>query len=153
LVELTASLEDNKSEQTLNNLGQYYLKTGDKSKALSNYKEALKQNPNDFKLIKDVLLLQLDTGNFKDVITESENALELFPAQPILYLVNAVANNKLSNYDKAIENLEIGLDFLVDDPKMEADYYSELSIAYKGVNNINKSQTFANKAQALKAQQ
>ncbi|WP_400075874.1 tetratricopeptide repeat protein [Winogradskyella sp. R77965] len=153
LVDITALVDENKDAQTHSDLGHYYLKAGDKAKALSNFKEALKQDPNDFKLIKDVLLLQLDIKDYKAVINDGERALELYPAQPILYLVNGVANNNLNQYKKAIDNLEMGLDFLVDNPVMEADFYSELSIAYKALNNISKSETFAKKAQALKAQQ
>ena len=113
----------------------------------------MSQNPNDFKLIKDVLLLQLDMENYNAVIEQSNSALELYPAQPILYLVNGVANNNLGKHKKAIDNLEMGIDFLIENPKMQSDFYSELSIAYKGINNINKSETFAKKAQAIKAQQ
>ena len=153
LVDITALVDDNKNAQTHSDLGQYYLKAGDKVKALSNFKEALKQNPNDFKLIKDVLLLQLDIKDYKAVLIDSERALELYPAQPILYLVNGVANNHLNQSKKAIDNLEMGLDFLVDNPNMEADFYSELSLAYKTLNNINKSETFAKKAEDIKAQQ
>ena len=47
----------------------------------------------------------------------------------------------------------MGLDYLVENLKMEADFYSELSIAYKTINNITKSEAFAKKAQAIKAQQ
>ncbi|MCT4630163.1 tetratricopeptide repeat protein [Winogradskyella sp.] len=153
LVEITAMVDDNKNAQTHSDLGRYYLKSGDKTKALFHFKEALKQDSNDFKLIKDVLLLQLDMEDYAAVVKSSNNALELYPAQPILYLVNGVANNKQGDYKKAIDNLEMGLDFLIDNPNMEADFYSELSIAYKAINNINKSNTFAKKAQALKAQQ
>ena len=153
LVTITDLIDDRKNVQTLSNLGEYYLKAGDKPKALVSFKEALKQEPNDFKLIKKTLLLELDLEDYKTVVKGSEDALELYPAQPILYLVNAVANNKLGDYKKAIDYLEIGLDFLVDNPNMEADFYSELSLAYKGVNNISKSETFAKKAQQIKAQQ
>ncbi|SDG73799.1 Tetratricopeptide repeat-containing protein [Winogradskyella thalassocola] len=152
LIDITSLIDGNKDAQTHSDLGQYYLKAGDKAKALSNFKEALKQSPNDFKLIKDVLLLQLDLKDYNAVVTDSERALELYPAQPILYLVNAVANNNLGAPKKAIDNLEMGLDFLIDNPSMEADFYSELSIAYKTLNNISKSETFAKKAKALKAQ-
>jgi tetratricopeptide (TPR) repeat protein len=100
-----------------------------------------------------VLLLQLDIEDYKTVITDSESALELYPAQPFLYLVNGVANNKLKQYQTAVDYLETGLDFLVDNPQMEADFYSELSIAYRNLNNINKSETFAKKAQSIKVQQ
>ena len=153
LIDITALVDDNKDAQTHSDLAQYYLKAGDKVKALSNYKEALKQKPNDFKLIKDVLLLQIDLEDYKTVVTDSESALELYHAQPILYLVNGVAHNKLNNSKKAIDSLEMGLDFLIDNPKMEADFYSELSVAFGALNNISKSEAFAKKAQALKAQQ
>jgi tetratricopeptide (TPR) repeat protein len=153
LIEITSLIDDNKDEQTYTDLGQYYLKSGDKAKALYNFKEALKQDPNDFKLIKDVLLLQLDLEDYDAVIKDSNSALELYPAQPILYLVNGVANNHKGNFKRALDNLELGLDFLIENPKMEADFYSELSIAYKGLNNISKSETFAKKAKELKAQQ
>ncbi|WP_339752767.1 tetratricopeptide repeat protein [uncultured Winogradskyella sp.] len=153
LINIMVLVDENKDAQTHSDLGQYYLKAGDKVKALSNFKEALKQDPSDFKLIKDVLLLQLDIKDYIAVINDSESALELYPAQPILYLVNGVANNNLEHYKKAIDNLEMGLDFLIDNPNMEADFYSQLSIAYKALNNIIKSETFAKKAQAIKAQQ
>nr|WP_254453218.1 tetratricopeptide repeat protein [Winogradskyella undariae] len=149
-MDITSLIDDNKDAQTHSDLGHYYLKAGDKVKALSNFKEALKQNPNDFKLIKDVLLLQLDIKDYNAVIIDSERALELYPAQPILYLVNGVAQNNSGEPKKAIDNLEMGLDFLIDNPSMEADFYSELSIAYKAINNISKSETFAKKAKALK---
>ncbi|WP_092445998.1 tetratricopeptide repeat protein [Winogradskyella sediminis] len=152
LIDITSLVDGDKDAQTHSDLGQYYLKAGDKAKALLNFKEALKQSPKDFKLIKDVLLLQLDVKDYNAVITDSERALELYPAQPILYLVNAVANNNLKAPKKAIESLEMGLDFLIDNPKMEADFYSELSIAYKALNNISKSEAFAKKAKDLKAQ-
>ncbi|WP_246288452.1 tetratricopeptide repeat protein [Winogradskyella costae] len=152
LIDITSLIDGNKDAQTHSDLGHYYLKAGDKAKALSNFKEALKQSPKDFKLIKDVLLLQLDIKDYNSVITDSERALELYPAQPILYLVNAVANNNLNAPKKSIDSLEMGLDYLIDNPNMEADFYSELSTAYKALNNISKSEAFAKKAKALKAQ-
>lgn len=153
LVEITASVDDSKDAKTLSDLGEYYLKSGDKAKALQNYKDALKQEPNDFKLLRDVLLLQIDLKQFNDALSQSNEALELYPAQPILYLLNGVANNNLRKAKQAIESLENGLDFLIENPKMEADFYTQLSIAYKLDNNINKAEAFTKKAEALKAQQ
>ena len=63
--------------------------------------------------------------------------------------MNGVAHNKLKTYQNAVDSLEMGLEFLVDNPKMEIDFYSELSISYKGLNNINTSETFAKKAETL----
>lgn len=149
LIEITALVSDDKSVKTLLELGNYYLQMNDKEKALGYFEEALKQEPNNFKIIKDVLLLQVDLNKNEVVVQNSNEALELYPAQPILYLVNGVAHNKLNQPEKAIESLEMGLEFIIDDPKMEADFYTQLSEAYKLSNNISQSESFAKKAAAL----
>ena len=149
LVDVTALVDNDKSKKTLLELGQYYLKSGDKTKALSYYEEALRQEPSNYNIIKDVLLLQLELNQNDKVVAKSNQALELYPAQPIFYLLNGVANNKLKQPKQAIESLETGLDYIIDDPKMEADFYTQLSTAYKLNNNISKSETFAKKAQAI----
>lgn len=153
LVEITALIDDNKSEKTLNELAQYHLKVGDKEKALGYYEQILEDNPNDFNTIKDVLLLRLDLNKNNEVVKLSSETLELYPAQAILYLVNGVANIKLNEPKKAIESLEMGMDFVIDDNAMLSDFYSQLSKAYELTNNITKSQAFAKKAEALSKQQ
>jgi predicted Zn-dependent protease len=149
LVEITSLISEDKSVKTLLELGDYYLKSNDKVKALSYYEEALEQEPNDFKIIRDVLLLQIDLNKDAEAVTKSKEALDIFPSQPVLYLINGVANNKIKQPEKAIESLEIGLDLLVENPIMKADFYKQLSESYKQLNNISQSQTFAKKAQAL----
>lgn len=153
LIEMTTLVGDDKSTKTLTELGQYYLKLDDKPKALQYFKDALNQDTKNFAIIKDVLLLQLDLDMDENAASKSKEALELFPAQPILYLINGVANNKLNQPKKAISSLETGLDYVFDDVKMEGDFYSQLSTAYKLNNNITKSQAFAKKAEALTKQQ
>jgi tetratricopeptide (TPR) repeat protein len=149
LMEMTMLVDTDKSTKTLTELGQYYLKLNDKPKALQYFEDALKNEPNNFTIIKDVLLLQIDLNMDEKAAKKSEEALELFPAQPILYLINGVANNKIKQPKKAIKKLEAGLDYVIEDIKMEADFYTQLSLAFKLDNNIPKSQAFAKKAEAL----
>ena len=153
LMEMTAMVGTEKSTKTLTELGQYYLKLDDKPKALQYFEEAHQQDTNNFAIIKDMLLLQLDINMNEKAAKNSQEALDFFPAQPILYLINGVANNKLNQPKKAIEKLQAGLDYVIDDLKMEEDFYTQLSQAYKLDNNIPKSQAFAKKAEALTKQQ
>jgi len=153
LVEITTLVGDEKNSKTLVELGQYYLQLNDKPTALQHLEKALQQEPNNFAIIKDVLLIQLDLDMDEKAATKSGEALELFPAQPILYLINGVANNKLNQPKKAIEKLEAGLDYIIEDLKMESDFYIQLSMAYKLSNNISKSQAFSKKAEAITRQQ
>ena len=150
LIEATDGVNTEKDAESLSNLGSFYLKSGDNEKALENYKKALAQNPNDFKLLRDVILIHIELKEYKKALQRTQTALELYPAQPILYLLQGVSQINLGDAKIAIDNLEMGLDFLVEDPKMERDFYLQLSNAYKALNNNSKADTFAKKAQAIK---
>ena len=149
LLEITANVADDETGKSSAEMAQYYLQKGDKQKALSHFKIALQRDADDFETIKKVLLLQIDLDMFSDAVTLSNRILETFPSQPILYLVNGVANNNLQQYKEAVESLEIGIDYVIDNVIMEIDFYKQLSTAYKYLNNIQKSQSFAKKAEAL----
>lgn len=152
LIEITALVGEEKSVETLLDLGRYHLKLNDKEKALMYFEEALAKEPTNFLVMKDVLLLQTELNQNEEAIALSSEALELFPAQPLLYLLQGVSYNKLEQGKKAIEALETGLDYVLDNPTMEADYYKQLSISYKLINDISKSESFTKKAEALKQQ-
>ncbi len=152
LLEMTMLVGTDKSVKTLTELAQYHIKIEDKPKALQYLDEALQQEPNNFAIIKDALLLRLDLNMDDSAANKSQEAIELFPAQPILYLINGVANIKLKQSKKAISTLEAGMDYIIDDLKMQKDFYFQLSIAHKLANNISKSQAFAEKAEALTKQ-
>ena len=151
LIEVTAQASANTTTEDAMDLGQFYLKSGDKAKALNSFESALNKDPNNFNALKNVLLLKLDLNQFEDVIAQGSTALELYPAQPILYLISGVAHNKMSQPKKAIAQLEMGLDFLIENPQMEADFYTQLSVAHKLQNNMSQSEAFAKKAEALKS--
>lgn len=133
-------------------LANYFIKKGQKMKALPYLEKALARDPENLELIKNTVLLQLDAGAYEAAIKTAATGLDLYPAQPLLYLANGVASNKVSNYDNAVENLEIGLDYIIDDTKMEADFYQQLADAFKGKGDAVKASRYQEKATTLKAQ-
>lgn len=149
LLEVTTDIAKDPSGQSHSELAQYYLQKDNKPKALEHYLKALENESGNFKIIKNVLLLQVDLDLYEDAVKLSREALEIFPAQPILYLVNGVSNNHLNRPKDAIDALEIGVDYVIDNVIMEIDFYRQLGIAYKLDNNITKSNTFVKKADAL----
>ena len=56
----------------------------------------------------------------------------------------------MQNIDVAIESLETGIDYLLDDPKMEKDFYEQLNLAYTGKGDTKKANLYAKKALELK---
>ena len=132
-------------------LASYYIKKGTKSKALPYLKKALQSDPENLELIKNTSLLLLDSGSFKDAEEIAANALDLYPSQPLLYLTYGVALNNQGKYKAAIDQLELGVDYVIDDVKMEIDFYQQLGDAHKGDGNATTASKYYNKVQQLKA--
>ncbi|MFB9055220.1 tetratricopeptide repeat protein [Mariniflexile ostreae] len=149
LVEATTLVEATNSEKTLLELGQYYLKIENKAKALSYFEAALRVQPDNFAALRNVMLLHIDLQHYDAALEQSDKALQRFPSQPIFYLINGVALNQLHQEQKAVDILEAGLDYIIDDPKMEVDFYNQLSAAYTQLNNTIKAKSFTDKARKV----
>lgn len=108
------------------------------------------KNNNSFAIIKE-LLIKLDAKKqYLALESYSNDAIELFPAQPLVYLMNAKALNQKKEYQNALQVLERGFDYIVEDVLLEANYYEQMSLSYKGMSqNVNASKYY-NKAIALR---
>ncbi|WP_160130041.1 tetratricopeptide repeat protein [Kordia antarctica] len=89
----------------------------------------------------------LETDAFTDAIRLVKIGLGDFPSQPKLYLYNAKALNALKEYKKAIEMLEIGLDYIIEDTKLEKEFYQAFVVAYKKMGNSKKENYYRKKIQ------
>ncbi|MEZ4778145.1 MAG: tetratricopeptide repeat protein [Flavobacteriaceae bacterium] len=127
-------------------LGNYFIQKNEKARALQFFEMGSSLAPDNFNLVKHTILLQMDSGKAQEAAQLSEESLTIFPAQALLYLLNGLANNQLNNSKKAIESLEMGIDFLLDDPKMEKDFYEQLSKAYSQEGDSKKASFYSNKA-------
>lgn len=130
-------------------LGQFYLQKADLENALRYFQLGIKKNSSNFELTRNTLLLQIDLQKYEDVRELSAQALENFPSQPVLYLFQGVALNKLEKFEQAESSLKDGLDYLVDDIRMEADFYAQLSFSYNGMNNAGLANEYRAKAEEL----
>ncbi|MFY0603954.1 MAG: hypothetical protein JXQ93_08380 [Flavobacteriaceae bacterium] len=116
---------------------------------LSGLIESFKNNAS-FNTLK--LLLEKAYLENKNIFnTYSDQAVSLFPAQPFVYLMRGKSLNNQKLYKKALSILESGIDFVIDNQSLEADFYEEISNAYLGMNNSLKAAEFKNKAKKLRA--
>lgn len=141
------------SPEIYQRIGEYYLKKDQKEKALEYFELGLEKNLDNFDLLRNTLLLQLDLLKLDNAIKVSEQALEIFPSQPIFYLIKGVALNKKKEFTEALEILTFGLDYLIDDQIVTAEFYDQLSIAYAGLGNTQKAVEFNEKATQIKKSQ
>lgn len=130
-------------------MGDYHLKKNDPAQALAFYEKGLEVNADNFDLIKSAALLSIDVKDFKKTLKITDDAVELFPAQPLLYLLNGVAHNGLNQPDDAIESLETGQAYLIDEVKLETDILQQLAIAFDKKGDAKKATSYRKQAQQL----
>ena len=150
LVDITSTITAKTTDvKTLAEIAQYYLAKKDNAKALEYYQKAQDIEPDNFSVLRNILLLHIDLEEYDLAENKSDEAIEKYPSQPVLYLINGLALNKLNRPNEAIDSLEAGLDYIIDNTKMEVDFYKQLSKAYKAINNLTKAKTFSDKAKKL----
>lgn len=148
VVELFSEKEN--SPEIYQKLGEYFLINNDKQKALTYFELGIAINPDNFELLQNTLLLQLELSKYDEALKLSKIAIEIFPVQPILYLIRGAALNKQQAYREAEEILTFGLDYVIDNKIMTVDFYEQLSIVYAGLGNAQKTQEFLEMANQLK---
>ncbi len=135
--------------KTFTELGHYFYKKDKKKEALNFYEKGIKDATNDFQLLKRILLLQLDLKRYPKAEAGSELALELFPAQPVFYLIRGISLLEVGKTEQALEILSEGTDYIIDDQKMESDFYRQISIGYQKLGDTTKALEYEQKANEL----
>jgi tetratricopeptide (TPR) repeat protein len=142
--------EAENSPQVYQKLGEYFLIKNQKDQALEYFEQGLEKDLDNYELLRNTLLLHLDLGNYEAAAGLSEKGMEIFPAQPVLFLIQGVALNEMQEYRKAEEILTFGLDYVIENEPMEADFYEQLSNSYSGMGDAEKASDFRSRAKDLK---
>lgn len=104
----------------------------------------------EYKVVQEILIREEKEALFEQVYADSKEALELFPEQPFLYKMNGLALNRLGKYNEAIAVLSIGIDFVIDNRAMEADFYEQLSVSHEKLGNKSEAIKFKQRSAALR---
>ncbi len=107
----------------------------------------LKKDYNSLKLLLD---RELKTKQYLELLKDSEHAISLFPAQAYVYLMNGIALNNTRNYKEAIKILDFGLEYLIEDDELKAQFMDQLSLSYKGLGDNKISSSYYKKALELR---
>jgi len=107
--------------------------------ARESFRKVISIDSSKYLVWEQLLFVESELGEFKAMANESSRAIELFPQQPLLYLFSGVANFQLKNYELASEHLETGVNFVIGNDQMKAQFYSYLGDAYNELEDFDKS--------------
>jgi tetratricopeptide (TPR) repeat protein len=132
--------------------GDYMLKAGNNEEAIKSYKRALEFDKNLFPIWNQVLVMEYQANRFNDLYNDSKACLEYFTTMPTVYLLNGVACNQLKKYEEAVTILSSGIELVVSDKAVEAEFNAQLGEAWFGNKDPQNGKSFYEKAVKLDPQ-
>ena len=104
---------------------------------------------NDIEAI-DLLLNIYDFNmQFEKMAKKSEAYIDLFPTKANLYYYAGKGFNNLNNFKKAKEFLELGIDYVIDDPNLEAGFCKQFIFCADGLSDVKMKQTYQKRLDAI----
>ena len=103
------------------------------------YLKALEKDSSKFPIWSQLMFIESELQDNEALLRDSKAALELFPNQPIFYFFYGAINLQKKEYNEAIEYLNIGKDYAVDNPPLLTQFYANLGDANNGIKNYEAS--------------
>ncbi len=131
-------------------VAKFFWKKSDLDKAVYYFEKAIKKSPDDIESLNYFLEVLQQKQDYQRLVVKATECIELFPTQPNYYYYAGLGYNQLKNYKKAKENLENGLDFVIEDLKLEANFYEQLVICCEFLNDLKAKLLYASKLKQIK---
>lgn len=108
----------------------FLFREGKMKEAQDAFRKTIVLDNSKFLVWSSLLQVDYNLGDYDGLLKESNEALELFPTQALVYLFNGIANMQLKKYDDAISILNSGVVYAKKDKELSSQFYSSLGDAY-----------------------
>lgn len=145
-----ATLTSDPTVAVAKEVAAFYYKKKQWEKAAKYYEKALIADPNK-EIETPILLLQSLTEwqQFDTLVSKAQSLMETYPSQPHFYYYAGLGYNQLQQFKKAKDVLESGVDYVIDNPILEANFYMQLAECYSGLGDTAKKTLYFEKANQL----
>jgi len=134
LVELHPS--ESKSYQVLGDIS--YI-AQEYNKAAIAYRKSLNLDNSEYNVWQNLFYALTALQNYQELADSSSSALDLFPANAVVYLYNGIANNQIGKYEVAEKSLRRGLKFVGDNIPLQTQINSSLGEVYQKIKKFTES--------------
>lgn len=108
-----------------------------------------KTTSNDMETIDLLLNIYDFNQQYEKMVKKSEECIDLFPTKANLYYYAGKGNNNLKNFKKAKDFLEMGIDYVIDNPNLEIGFCKQFIICAEGLSDTKTKQTYQKRLDAL----
>jgi len=86
-----------------------------------------------------LIFIYNDLQDWQSMVDESKDAIEYFPDQPLLYVLNAVGLLQLERYEDVVKILDEGEEYAGNNPKIQSQFYLYRAEAYMKLNRTEEA--------------
>lgn len=101
---------------------EYLIRKGKLAEARDQLRKVLETQKDNYLIWERMILISNDLLDFKTVYSDAAKAIDLFPNQPVLYALKAVACLQLEKYTEAIDILKEGEAYLLDNKPLKIQF-------------------------------
>lgn len=150
LERVLASFTSERDIQVAREIGKFYHEKKMWDRAQRFYALQLKQYPDDLETRSLVMDINAQSGAEPQAAEDAEKMIERYPLEPKYYLYAGQGYNARQLFAKAKSVLEAGLEYVIDNPEMEAAFYEQLSAAFLGLGDKQKADAMKAKASKVR---
>jgi tetratricopeptide (TPR) repeat protein len=149
LAKAVTYFQDDKEINVPKEIGKFFFNKKKYNEAAQYFEVGLQQRPDDIEGIELLLYTFAESGQYDRINEKSASYIALYPTQARLYYYAGLGANKTKQFAKAKSFLQDGLDFVVEDPELEASLNYQLGEAFGGLGDTKKKQEYQAKADKL----
>ena len=116
------------------------------TEAKEQYLIVLKKDKTRSQVWSQVLFIQAEQSDFEGMLKTSEDALTYFSTDPLFYYFNGISSKWFKNYDQAINVLNMGVEFVLDNKMLLLEFYSSLADSYHAIKEHKLSDEYYEKS-------
>ena len=114
--------------------GDMYYQKNKVAEAYHAYSKSIDLGATEYLIWNRCLIMGLELQKYDEVIIKGEKAIELHPVQPMLYLFTGLANSINNEQEKAVLLFNKGVNYVVNNRPLKAEFYNYLGDAYHSLN-------------------
>ncbi len=117
------------------------------AEALKMYKKAVSLEGGAlYEIWNQILLIEIQSEMYDSLVVDGPRAIDVFPNQPLPYFFTGVALSLTNREEEAIDYLESGLMYVIGNPRLKEQFYTQLADVYHKLGEHNSSDSYFDKA-------
>ena len=130
--------------------GDLYVQDKKYAEARDVFMKAVALDSSKYLIWQEILRLDLVMDKYDHLLQYGKTAIELFPDQPLLYIMTGIAHFQLNQYKAALDQFNKALPLVANDNELLAEVYMHLGDTYHALDNPEESDKAYDKSLQIK---